>query len=73
MPVIRLTKKVKDEVREVSRSMGVNEREVIDRAIMLYLASAKAILDLEREFSAWDALSDEAFSRMSRKMTPGIL
>lgn len=67
MPII-VEKNMRQGVRDVSRMMGINEKEFARRAVLLYLESAKKILDLENEFRAWDALSDEAYRAFSRRL-----
>ncbi len=48
--------------------MGINKKEFIERALLFYLESIRATLDLEKEFQAWDALSDEAFWLMEKRL-----
>lgn len=67
MPLV-LEKKIQKNVREVSRQMGIQERELVDRAVLLYLESARKILDVEKEFTAWDALSDEAMHLFAKRL-----
>lgn len=66
MPFV-VEKKIKKNISEVSRRMGIKEKELIDRALLLYLEGAKKILDVEKEFDAWDILSDEAFRITARR------
>jgi hypothetical protein len=67
-----IEKNIQKGVREVSRQMGIKEKELVDRALLLYLESAKGILDLEREFRAWDMLSDEAYRVSSKRFRPSL-
>lgn len=67
MPTIA-EKNIQRGVRDVSRMMGINEKELARRALLLYLESAKKILNLEEEFRAWDALSDEAYRAASKRL-----
>ena len=52
--------------------MGIGEKEFVGRALLLYLDSVKKILDVEKEFSSWDALSDESFRALSRRIPGGL-
>lgn len=63
---IQLNKNIYHDVREVSRFMGVDEEELIERALMVYLKSIDQMFSLRKELSAWDALSDEAFVSMEK-------
>jgi len=53
------------DIKKTSELLGIQEREFIDRALLLYLESVRNILELQREFRAWDELSDEALANMS--------
>ncbi len=64
---IVIEKNIQRGLTEIAKRMGVGEKELIDRALLLYLENAKKLLDLEKEFLAWDALSDEAFYQLSQK------
>lgn len=66
MPLV-LEKKIRKDVSEFSRRMGIKEKELVDRALLLYLDSIKKILDLENEFTAWDKLSDEALGSLAKR------
>lgn len=67
MPIV-VEKKIQKNIREISRQMGIKEKELVDRAILLYLESVRKILDAEKEFSAWDALSDESLYELARRL-----
>lgn len=71
MSALTRTKKIKG-VADAARLMGVNEKELVERAVLLYLESVKAAVDLEKELREWDALSDEAFTRMSKSLKSGL-
>lgn len=65
---IVIEKNIQRGLTEIAKRMGVGEKELVDRALLLYLGNAKKLLDLEKEFLAWDALSDEAFYELSKKI-----
>lgn len=69
---LAVEKKIRRGVKEVSRKMGIGEKEFVGRALLLYLDSVKKILDVEKEFSSWDALSDESFRALSRRIPGGL-
>ena len=66
---IAIQKKTKDDLKLISNRLGIKEAEVVDRALVLYLESVRNILDLEREFRAWDLLSDEAWVNMTKRIS----
>lgn len=64
---LAVEKKIRKDVREVSRRMGIKEKELVNRAVLLYMESARKILAVENEFIAWDALSDEAMRLLVKR------
>jgi len=68
MNALTLTKKNIRGIREAARLIGTDEKEILERAVLFYLASIKATLDLEKELRAWDTLSDEALARTDRSL-----
>ena len=70
--MLTLTKKNERGVAEAARLMGIDKRELVERAVLLYLESIRATLDLEKELRGWDALSDEAFLRMGKTLKSGL-
>lgn len=65
---ITIKKNTQKDLKKIAERMGIKEKELVDRALLLYLENAKKLLDLEKEFLAWDALSDEAFCQLSQKV-----
>ncbi|MFH1712988.1 MAG: hypothetical protein ABH896_02265 [Candidatus Jacksonbacteria bacterium] len=61
---IQLKENLYNDVKTASRFIGVDEEELIDRALLFYLNSIQAKMDLEKELKAWDYLSDEALMSM---------
>ena len=57
---IQLEKKINKRIRDVSKAFGINERQIIDRALLFYLDAVQRSFNLRNEFDAWDTLSDEA-------------
>ena len=50
------------EVRNASRTLGVDKSRLIERAVLFYLDSVKKSMNLKQELDAWEKLSDESFS-----------
>lgn len=71
MPLV-VEKKIRKNISDISRRMGIKEKELVDRAILLYLESVKKILDVEKEFSSWDALSDESMRKLAKRVPAGL-
>ncbi len=56
-----LEKELKREAEKVSKEMGIDNKELLERALILYLDSVKRQLSLFKELEAWERLSDDVF------------
>ena len=63
---VQISKDVDKKIKEASRILGLEEEEIIDRAILLYLDNIQKYLELKKEFKIWDKLSDEALENFER-------
>ena len=52
-----LDKKLQKQVKVASKKLGLNECDVINRAVSEYLVNIKAFASLQNELRAWNALS----------------
>ena len=66
MATIQVEEKINKNFEKASKIIGVKKKELVDRALLFYLDSIRDMVDLKREFNAWDRLSDEAM-RMTAK------
>ncbi len=53
-------------MKRVSQVMGIDEQELVQRAMRFYLASMQQEIALEKELQAWEWVSDEALLNMER-------
>jgi hypothetical protein len=60
---IVVSSSVEKKVKDASKQLGFEERELADRALLLYLDSIEKNVQLKKEFAEWDALSDEAMAK----------
>lgn len=58
-------KKIKLSLKTASQTLGINENDLFERALVFYLHAIKDKIALKREFDALDKLSDEAFIGMN--------
>lgn len=65
---IVLEKETEKKISTASEALGIRKKELIDRAIVVYLDSLRSYLDLKKEMNAWDKLSDEAFSTFEKSV-----
>ena len=63
---IELSKGLKNKLSKVSLILGVKDNDVVNRAILFYLDTISKQLELKKELSAWDKLSDEALAKFDR-------
>lgn len=52
-----LDKKLRGQVRVVSKRFGVSEREIVKRAVSSYIGNFEDLINLQSELHAWDVLS----------------
>jgi hypothetical protein len=57
---IKISKQTDNKLKNASKTLGFNEKEIIERAILFYLDTIKKQLELKQEFEDWNMLSDEA-------------
>lgn len=57
-----------EKVNKVSDLLGIKEKELIERAILLFLDNMSKYLDLKKEMKEWDILSDEAIINFERSL-----
>lgn len=65
---VELKKETSKEIEEAAMAFGMKKQEIIRRAILLYLDELRNLIGLKKELKAWDALSDEALSKLERKL-----
>jgi hypothetical protein len=68
MRTITIDKPIQDDLTKASQLTGIDEAELANRAILLYLKQMKEELDLFGELFAWDNMSDEALLNMERDL-----
>ncbi len=58
-----LDSKLQKQVKVVSKRLGLNPNEVINRAVSSYLDSVKEFTDFQKELHLWDVLSAETLRK----------
>ena len=58
-----LDKQLQKRVRLASKKLGLDERQVINRAVSSYLGSVEDLVGLQYELSLWDRLSAETMRK----------
>ena len=60
---IEITKDLDKKLSEISKELGLDKEEVVNRALLLYMDSINKMLLLKKEMNIWDKLSDEALEK----------
>ena len=58
-----LDKKLQKQVKVASKKLGLNERDVINRAVSAYLGNIKEFVNLRNELRMWDVLSAQTMRK----------
>ena len=58
-----LDTKLQKQVKVVSKRLGLNPRDVINRAVSSYIDSMKELTDLQKELHIWDVLSAQTMRK----------
>lgn len=58
-----LDSKLQKQVKVVSKRLGINPRDVVNRAVSSYLSNMKGFIDLKKELRLWDVLSAETLRK----------
>lgn len=58
-----LDKKLQKKVSWVSKKLGLDKREVINRAVSTYLGSIDDIISFQSELRMWDVLSAKTMKK----------
>ncbi len=65
---VNIHKDISTKVEYVSSIMGIDKKELVDRAILTYIDSVSKLLDLKKEFKSWEKLSDEALLNFEKAL-----
>ncbi|HEY4515021.1 MAG TPA: hypothetical protein VJJ22_02575 [Candidatus Paceibacterota bacterium] len=68
MNTIVREKSIDSQLRDFSRSSGIPKKEIVNRAILLFLDQTRKSFELNQELMAWDLLSDEVTEALDKKL-----
>ena len=54
--------------KEVVNGLGMDSKELVNRALLLYIDNISRYADLNKEMKAWDFLSDEALKNFEKTL-----
>ena len=60
---IEILKDLDKKLSEISKELGLDKEEVVNRALLLYMDSINKMLLLKKEMNVWDKLSDGALEK----------
>ena len=64
---ITLTEEDMNKINEAGRLTGLEKREIIRKALIVYLENLKEMQRLENETQSWDKLSDESLLNFEKE------
>jgi len=65
---ICISRETENKFKNASKLLGFNESEILERAILFYLANLKKEFNLNQEFQGLDYLSDEAINNFEQNL-----
>lgn len=65
---IELPKETSKKLTQASKALGIKDKELVDRAVVVYLDSIEKMLELKKEMKIWDVLSDEALASFEESL-----
>lgn len=58
-----LNTKLQRQVKIVSKKLGLNPRDVVNRAVTSYLGNMKEFANFQKELKMWDVLSAQSMKK----------
>lgn len=58
-----LTKETRKNIRTASKTLGLAEGDVLERASRYYLDAIRGEVELQKEFDLWERMSDETLAK----------
>ncbi|HLD97679.1 MAG TPA: hypothetical protein VI934_05040 [Candidatus Nanoarchaeia archaeon] len=55
-------------LNDVANALGMDSKELVNRALLLYIDNISRYADLKKEMKAWDFLSDEALKNFEKTL-----
>ena len=65
---IELPADTSEKVKKASDFLGIEKKELVDRAILVYLDDVKKLIELKKEMKEWDMLRDEALAVFDKSL-----
>jgi hypothetical protein len=64
---VTVEKKLDKRIAHASKTLGVDKKNLVERALLFYLDSVRKSVDLKHELDAWDQLSDDAYTAVDHE------
>jgi len=65
---IEIPKETSEKITRASELLGIKNKDLVDRAISVYLDNLSKFLNLKKELVEWDLLSDEALINFEKSI-----
>jgi len=63
-----ITERLSQKLTNAANTLGFDENEIVNRALLFYLDTINSQIELRNEFDNWDNLSDEALEYFESKI-----
>ena len=64
---IELSKDISENIEIASKQLGLEKKEIITRALILYLKNLRQYIDLQEELEGWEQISSEDSANLFEK------
>ena len=65
---IEISDETMELINQVEKILGIRKKELVNRAILVYVDGMSKQIALKNEFGAWDELSDESLDNFEKSL-----
>ncbi|MFA6269410.1 MAG: hypothetical protein WCW13_03550 [archaeon] len=65
---VEVSKEMDKKLKNASKTLGFDEEQLVERALLLYLDALEKQVELKKELLAWDRMSDEDLANFEENL-----
>jgi len=65
---VEVSKEMDAKLKNASKTLGFDEEQLVERALLLYLDALEKQVELKKELMAWDKISDEDLTNFEENL-----
>lgn len=65
---VQVSKEVDSRLKSISKTLGFDENQLVERAVLFYLDAIAKQVELKDEFSSWDKISDKDLTDFEERL-----